>query len=93
MFLHIGEGVSIPQERIIGIFDLDRTSCSGRTRDYLKHAEEEGVVINAGDGIPRSFVTADHPYHTQIVYLSQLSPETLVKRAAEGLSEQGGTIG
>lgn len=88
MYLHIGAGVSLPESRIIGIFDLDKASDGKRTREFLRRAEADGTVINVCDDIPRSFVVADHPYHPQIVYIAQLSPETLRKRAEEGF--QGG---
>ena len=67
--------------RIIGIFDLDKCSTSKRTRDYLSAADAEGVVLDISGDIPKSFVVCDHPYHRQIVYLSQLSSTTLQRRA------------
>lgn len=67
--------------RIIGIFDLDKCSTSKRTRDYLSAAEDEGVVLDVSGDLPKSFVVCDHPYHRQIVYLSQLNPSTLKNRA------------
>ena len=67
--------------RIIGIFDLDKCSTSKRTRDYLAAADAEGVVLDVSGDIPKSFVVCDHPYHPQIVYLSQLNTSTLQKRA------------
>ena len=33
------------------------------------------------DDIPKSFLVCGHPYHRQIVYISQLNTQTLVKRA------------
>ena len=88
MYLHLGQGVMIPHDEIIGIFDLDNASDSKWTREFLRSAEEQSVVISVCDDIPRSFVVADHPYHPQIVYLSQLSSQTLQKRVEQGpLSE------
>ncbi len=88
MYLHLGQGVMIPHDEIIGVFDLDNASDSKWTRDFLREAEEESVVISVCDDIPRSFVVADHPYHPQIIYLSQLSSQTLQKRVEQGpLSE------
>ena len=83
-YLHIGQNVMLEDKRIIGIFDLDNTSSSKHTRQFLKLAEEEGVVLNACEDIPKSFVVCDHPYHRQIVYISQLNSQTLLKRAEEG---------
>ena len=81
MYLHIGQNEIIPDRRIIGIFDLDKCSYEKRTRDYLSAAEQEGVVLPVCDDIPKSFLVCDHPYHRQIVYISQLNTQTLVKRA------------
>ena len=80
-YLHIGMNVMLEDRRIIGIFDLDNTSTSKHTRRFLDGAEKEGVVQSACEDIPRSFVVCDHPYHRQIIYLSQLNSQTLLKRA------------
>ena len=79
-YLHIGQNVMLEEKRIIGIFDLDNTSTSKHTRQFLKAAEDEGVVLDACEDIPKSFIVCDHPYHKQIVYLSQLNTKTLEKR-------------
>ena len=80
-YLHIGMNVMVDPRRIIGIFDLDNTSTSKHTRRFLDGAEKEGVVQSACEDIPKSFVVCDHPYHRQIIYLSQLNSQTLLKRA------------
>ena len=73
MYLHIGQNEILPDRRIIGIFDLDKCSYGKRTREYLAAAEQEGVVLDISGEIPKSFVVCDHPYHRQIVYLSQIN--------------------
>ena len=81
MYLSIGNDMAVRDSSILGIFDLDNTSTSRRTREFLQGAEREGVVQSACEDIPRSFVVCDHPYHRQIVYLSQINSQTLGKRA------------
>ena len=81
MYLHLGQNEIVADRSVIGIFDLDKCSMSKRTRDYLSAAENEGVVLDVSGDIPKSFVVCDHPYHRQIVYLSQLNPSTLKNRA------------
>ena len=80
-YLHIGMNVMVDPRRVIGIFDLDNTSTSKHTRRFLDGAEKEGVVQSACEDILKSFVVCDHPYHRQIIYLSQLNSQTLLKRA------------
>ena len=88
-YLHIGQNVLLPEKRIIGIFDLDITSQSKRTREFLNRAEEESVTVSVCDDIPKSFLLCDHPYHRQIVYISQLNSSTLARRAAEEFGLEG----
>ena len=81
MYLHLGQNEIVSDHRIIGIFDLDKCSYGKWTREYLASAEESGVVLDVSGDIPKSFVVCDHPYHEQIVYLSQLNTSTLKNRA------------
>ena len=83
MYLHIGNNVMLPEKHIIGVFDLEITSQSKRTSEFLRQAEEESLVIDACEDIPKSFLVCDHPYHLQLVYLSELSSATLQKRMEE----------
>lgn len=87
MYLHLGQNEIIAERRIIGIFDLDKASYGKRTREYLAAAEKDGVVLDVSGDIPKSFLVCDHPYHKQIVYLSQLNSGTLQKRAESGKFE------
>ena len=80
-YLHVGKSVMLPDRRIIGIFDLDNTTTSKHTRAFLQRAEEDGVVVDACEDIPRAFLLCDHPYHPQVIYLSQLNSSTLKNRA------------
>lgn len=79
-YLHIGQNVMLEDKRIIGIFDLDNTSTSKITREFLNTAEQDSVVQTVCEDIPKSFVVCDHPYHRQIIYISQLNSQTLLKR-------------
>ena len=83
MYLHLGQNEIVPDHRIIGIFDLDKCSYEKRTREYLTRAEKDGVVLDVSGDLPKSFVVCDHPYHPQLVYLSELSSATLQKRMEE----------
>lgn len=80
MYLHLGQNEIVPERRIIGIFDLDKCSTSRRTMEFLTQAEKDSVVLDVSGELPKSFVVCDHPYHPQIVYLSQLNPSTLKGR-------------
>jgi len=80
VYLHLGQNVVIPEADIIGIFDLDNTTQSHTTRKFLSDTETNGQVINVSDELPRSFVVSGKEKQMR-VYLSQLSPQTLLKRS------------
>ena len=78
MYLNIGNDMSVRDKNIIGIFDMDNTSTSRRTREFLEKAEAQGEVVPCDD-LPKSFIlTAEYGFDR--VYLSTLSPTTLEKR-------------
>ena len=79
MYLHLGQNVVIPEAELIGIFDLDNTTGSHITRKFLSDAEKSGSVVNISDELPRSFIVSGLGKEI-VVYLSQLSPQTLLKR-------------
>ncbi len=83
MYLSIGNDMAVREQAVIGIFDLDNTSVSKRTREFLKRSEREGLIVPCDD-LPKSYIiTAE--YGLTKVYLSGLSALTLEKR----LKEQG----
>lgn len=84
MYLHIGKGNVVQSEGIIGIFDLDITSQSYITREYLTASERNGIVINAAeDEIPKSYVVSEENGEKK-VYLAQPASVTLSKRSEIG---------
>ena len=80
MYLHLGNGISVPTDDIIGIFDLDNASSARSTRDFLRTAEEEGMIVDAGPGLPKSLVVCCPRGSWQRIYLSSLAPATLLGR-------------
>ena len=77
--LHIGAGFLINTDRIVGIFDLDKTTYGPKTREFLAKAEKAGQVVSAGYELPKSFLVCNDRGQTT-VYLSQLASSTLQKR-------------
>ncbi len=80
MYLHLGQDTVITTESIIGIFDIDECTISKKTRDYLTAAEKNKRVVNVSYELPKSFVVCQKNSET-IVYISQLSTKTLIKRS------------
>ena len=84
MYLHLGKGTVVSTDSIVGIFDLDITSQSHLTRRFLSSAEKEGLVINAAEDIPKTFVVC-RDGEKNLVYLSQMAAATLLRRWEAGL--------
>ncbi len=79
MYLHIGSNTVIRTRDIIGIFDLDNSTLSYKTRDFLAKAQKEGRIINTSADLPKSFIVCREKDQEKI-YICQLSPLTLIKR-------------
>ena len=78
MYLNIGNDMAVRDSSVIGIFDMDNTSTSKRTRIFLEQAQKNGEIVPCDD-LPKSFiVTAE--YGMTRVYESTLATATLEKR-------------
>ena len=56
MYLHIGSETIVSEQDIIGVFDLDNTSISKFTREFLRIRQQNRAVITVAEDIPKSFV-------------------------------------
>ena len=81
MYLHLGMDKVINFDDIIGIFDLDTTTVSKNTRNFLAKAEKEGIVENVCYDLPKSFIVCRNKNGEDKVYIAQISSVTLNKRA------------
>ncbi len=87
MYLHLGGDTVIRTDNIVGIFDLENSTVSYKTREYLAAAEKNGKVINVSFELPKSFVVCIENSETKI-YICQLSPVTLIRRASQMTEEE-----
>jgi hypothetical protein len=87
LYLHLGSETVIRTDDIIGIFDLENSTVSKKTRDFLAQAEKNGRVVNVSSELPKSFVVSQEK-DRQRIYICQLSPITLIRRASQ-ITEDG----
>jgi extracellular matrix regulatory protein B len=80
MYLHLGQNTVIKLEDIIGIFDLETSTISKATRNYLADAQKTGRVVNVSMEMPKSFVLCCGKHNKVTVYITQISSTTLLKR-------------
>lgn len=46
MYLHLGQSTVVRADTLLGIFDLEKSTISRTTRDYLAQATARGEVVN-----------------------------------------------
>lgn len=80
MYLHLGGDVSVNIKNIVAIMDLETTSVSKITKEFLTFVQKNNSVINVNDDLPKSYVITFDEKETK-VYVSPISSQTLLKRA------------
>ena len=80
MFINLGNEVTVKDNEILGIFDLDNATVSIRSREYLAFSEKKGEVKSLTYDLPKTFIVCSKKKRENRVYLSQFSCSTLVKR-------------
>ena len=80
MFIHLGGDVVVPLNDIIAIMDIESSSISHDTREFLQTAEDEGFIKKITNDNPKSFILSEKNNKT-IIYLSPISSVTLQKRS------------
>ncbi len=80
MFLHIGNEKIISTKDIVGVFDIEKTSVSKHTKDFLNKAGKQKRVNYVSMDMPKSFVVCLDEDLNETVYISPISAATLIKR-------------
>lgn len=80
MYLNIGQDTVIIDKDILGIFDLDNTTVSKSTREYINTASKKGECITVSfEELPKSFIVTTKGENKNI-YISPLNTSTIFKR-------------
>lgn len=79
MYLHLGNDVVVDMNTVIGIFDMDNTTVSPQTRNFLAKAQKDGIVIDVAEDLPKSFIITETGGKI-CVYISSLASRTLYGR-------------
>lgn len=89
MYLHLGQDTVVKTRDIVGIFDMETSTISKFSRQFLADAEKGGRVFNVSNELPKSYVVCIDKVGGETVYISQISTATLLKRTGfiEGLSQ------
>lgn len=79
MYLRVEENLVVNTREIIGIFDMDNTTVSRLGRGFLAESQKNGLIINATDDLPKSFVVTNDGENTRVC-ISSVSSKILAKR-------------
>lgn len=80
MYLHIGGDTAINMKDVVAVFDMDNTTVTQRSRRFLSECDKRCEIIDVTDDLPKSYIVTSQN-GVQKVYISSLSPQTLLKRA------------
>lgn len=84
MYIHLGKNTVVNISDIVAIFDIDKTTVSKHTRNFLARAQKQGKVINVSEDLPKAAVVCKSKGEEKI-YISQISPVTLQGRYNSGM--------
>ena len=76
MYIHLGSNTVVNIKDVIAIIDMDKTTVSKNTRNFLTYAQKNGMVVNVSDELPKSAIRCNYKGENK-VYISQISPATL----------------
>ncbi|NLZ46747.1 MAG: DUF370 domain-containing protein [Clostridiales bacterium] len=80
MYLHLGNDILINTKNLIGIFDIENSSTSQNTKNFLSNAGKTDRVFNVSYEMPKTFIVCIDEDLKETVYISQISCATLRKR-------------
>lgn len=84
LFLHIGGGKFLRAKDIIGFFDIETSTQSTSTKDFLKESENQGIVRTICTDLPKSFILSVPRKDRQKpkrLYISASAVKTLKNRS------------
>jgi len=79
MYIHIGNGESVRDKEIIGIFDLDTSTVSKITKKFISEKEKKGSVEYSDYDLPRAFILIKSKEKEKII-LTRISSIGLKQR-------------
>ena len=84
MYLHLGQSTAVRLSSVIAVFDMENTTVSKKSREFLEKAERAGRIRLVSAELPKSYVICENNGEFT-VFISPVATSTLLKRT--GLSE------
>lgn len=80
MYIHLGGEAVVRSGDIIGIFDIENTSVSKITKEYLAGAGKRKSAVTVSYDLPKSFAVTVEGGRER-VYISSVSSVSIIKRS------------
>ncbi|MCM1418917.1 MAG: hypothetical protein NC084_02290 [Bacteroides sp.] len=77
MLIYLGNDVMIPEEEILGVFDLERVTVDRYMKDFLNARRRGGEIYYVTLELPKSLVICEG-----MTYVCGVSSDTVKKRAS-----------
>ncbi len=79
MYVHLGSDTVVRDSDIIGIFDIENTSVSRISKDYLAASGKRRSAVSVSYEMPKSFIVATLEGRER-VFISNVYSATVMKR-------------
>lgn len=77
MFLYLGGDVTVKDDDIVGIFDIEECSVSRVTAEFLNSCQKKSIVeYISREEMPKSFIVTSNK-----VFISNVSHTTVIRRS------------
>ena len=87
MYFHLGKSAAVSEKEIIGIFDMENTTVTAKSRIFLEKSQKRGEIYETDFDLPKSYTVCCKKRNKgkkskgkNRVFLSSLSPASLGKR-------------
>lgn len=88
MYFHLGKGAAVREKEIIGVFDMENTTVTAKSRIFLEKSQARGEILETDFDLPKSYAICSGKRNKgkkserkNRVLLSSLSPASLLKKS------------
>ena len=75
MYLYLGSDVVVPENEVMGIFDVEKVTVDRYMKDYLSYCQKNGKIYYVSLDMPKSIIVCE-----DTVYIRNVICDTLKKR-------------
>lgn len=79
MYIHLGSDTVVRDSDIIGVFDIENTSVSRISKEFLAASGKRRSAVSVSYEMPKSFIIATMDGREK-VFISNVSSATIMKR-------------